>query len=74
MKKGARPMPHATVRTWTDNHMDGIISAVESGEYMGFCTACGEEAYGIEPDAHEYKCPACDARAVYGAEELLLYC
>jgi hypothetical protein len=37
----------------------------------GFCIACGEEAEGCEPDMRRGKCEACDARAVYGAEELL---
>jgi Zn finger protein HypA/HybF involved in hydrogenase expression len=38
----------------------------------GWCISCGEEAYGVEPDAREYKCEACGKRQVYGAEELLL--
>ena len=40
--------------------------------YGGFCTACGAEAYGVEPDAHEYECEECGAMAVYGAGELVL--
>ena len=39
---------------------------------MGFCIACGEDAYGVEPDARRYVCESCDAKAVYGAEELLM--
>ncbi len=39
----------------------------------GFCTACGEEADGCEPDARKYTCEYCDEKAVYGAEELLMY-
>ena len=38
----------------------------------GFCIACGEEADGVEPDAHEYTCDHCNTNNVYGAEELLL--
>lgn len=38
----------------------------------GFCAMCGEEAEGCEPDARRYRCEACGAHAVYGAEELLL--
>src|SRR5262245_35782622 len=38
----------------------------------GFCTACGNEQEGCEPDARDYKCEACGKRAVYGAEELLI--
>ena len=51
---------------------DRIIDAIESGEYMGFCTACGDEAYGVEPDARKYTCEGCGAPQVYGAEELLI--
>lgn len=38
----------------------------------GFCLACGETAYSVEPDARKYKCAACGALKVYGAQELLL--
>lgn len=49
-----------------------IIDAVEADSNLGFCLACGEEAFGVEPDARRYPCVACGQRAVYGAEELLL--
>jgi hypothetical protein len=54
-----------------------ILEAVErsttSLDNPGLCIACGEEVYGIEPDAEGYACEACGAEeAVYGAEELLL--
>ena len=52
--------------------VDRIMAARESGDSMGFCIACGDEAYGVEPDARRYVCESCDAKAVYGAEELLL--
>lgn len=38
----------------------------------GYCMACGETVYGVEPDAHGYDCDGCGAPCVYGAEELLL--
>jgi hypothetical protein len=38
----------------------------------GFCTACGAEAYGVEPDATGYPCEHCGEAAVFGAEELVL--
>lgn len=41
-------------------------------ESEGFCRACGEPAYGVEPDARKYQCESCDAKQVYGIEELLL--
>ena len=52
--------------------MQQIIDAVESGEDMGFCLSCGDEAYGVEPDARKYECESCGKDKVYGAEELLL--
>ena len=52
--------------------IDRILEAVESGEDMGFCLACGDEAYGVEPDARKYECESCGKEKVYGAEELLL--
>lgn len=45
---------------------------VESDNDEGFCLACGEHQYGIEPDTRKGKCDACGAMKVYGAEELLL--
>ena len=53
-----------------------ILEAVERHNHSldnpGFCIACGADAEGVEPDARKYKCKACGARAVYGAEELLM--
>ena len=49
-----------------------IERAVSSGESVGFCLECGDKAYGVEPDAHGYKCESCGAMAVSGAEECLL--
>ena len=51
---------------------DRIIEAIEANESLGFCTACGEDAYGVEPDARKYTCDVCGLQTVYGAEELLL--
>ena len=52
--------------------VDQIMKALESGDQVGFCLACGAEAYGVEPDARKYECEACGAKKVYGAEELLI--
>lgn len=52
--------------------LDAIIAAIEADDYLGFCLACGEEAYGVEPDAREYECESCGERKVYGAAELLI--
>lgn len=53
-----------------------ILEAMERGmttlDNPGFCTACGEEAEGCEPDARRYTCEACGAKAVFGAEWLAM--
>ena len=41
-------------------------------DYSGFCIACGEPAYNVEPDAREYTCESCGAQRVYGAEEIAI--
>ena len=48
------------------------MEAMEADEYIGFCTACGEQADEVEPDAREYECESCGECKVYGAEELVL--
>ena len=50
--------------------VERIMQAIEEDDNMGFCLLCGEKAYGVEPDARRYKCESCDARAVFGAEEI----
>jgi hypothetical protein len=56
---------------------DRIVAAVEGSRTgltdPGFCIACGEEAFGVEPDARGYKCGSCGELKVYGAEELLIH-
>jgi len=53
-----------------------ICDAVERQTFgtdnPGFCTACGEEQEGCEPDARQYICESCGERAVCGAAELLV--
>ena len=53
-----------------------VFEAVEaqhtSLDNPGFCIKCGADAEGCEPDAQRYKCEECGARAVYGAEEILM--
>jgi hypothetical protein len=41
-------------------------------EHFGLCIACGYEHYDCEPDARRYVCEQCDARSVFGIEELLM--
>ena len=49
-----------------------IMEAAEADDNLGFCLACGAEAYGVVPDARKYECEECGAHKVYGAEELVL--
>jgi hypothetical protein len=51
-----------SMETYTDGSENG----------MGICRACGNEAYGVEPDARDYTCEDCGENAVYGLEELLI--
>lgn len=51
--------------------IDRVMEAVEEDDNLGFCLACGEEAYGVEPDARKYECESCGEAKVYGAQELL---
>ena len=53
-------------------NVEQVMTAVESGEYLGICIACGHEQEGVEPDARKYKCESCGQPKVYGAEELML--
>jgi hypothetical protein len=41
-------------------------------EDAGMCLACGEYAYGVEPDARRYTCECCGVKSVYGLEEALV--
>lgn len=56
----------------------GKIVAIECDEdevrdgSLGVCIACGEEAYGVEPDARNYTCESCGKPKVFGLEECLM--
>ena len=52
---------------------DRLLKMLGEDDMRGFCLACGEDADGVEPDAERYKCEACGAKTVYGAEQLLLH-
>jgi predicted RNA-binding Zn-ribbon protein involved in translation (DUF1610 family) len=52
--------------------LDDIIEAVEADDNLGFCTACGEQATNVEPDAENYECESCGENKVFGAEQLLI--
>lgn len=38
--------------------IDAVMAAVEADDNIGFCTGCGAEAHGVEPDARGYPCEA----------------
>jgi hypothetical protein len=52
--------------------MDAAARRLTSLDNPGFCVRCGNEQGGCEPDARGYECESCRAKAVYGAEELLI--
>jgi hypothetical protein len=52
--------------------IDRIIELAEADDNLGLCLACGEEAYGVEPDARKYECESCGEHRVYGAQELVI--
>lgn len=52
--------------------IEQITSALETDHNTGFCAKCGEEHYGLEPDARNQKCESCGEYEVCGAEELLI--
>jgi hypothetical protein len=41
----------------------------ERAEDAGLCLSCGAAAYGVEPDARNYTCEACEEPSVFGIEE-----
>jgi hypothetical protein len=49
------------------------MNAVAADDNLGFCTACGDEHDGLEPDARYRECSSCGERKVFGAEELLFH-
>ena len=57
--------------------VDRVVKAVEEAHQStsnpGFCISCGIDVEGVEPDAQEYTCEACESQSVYGAEELLFH-
>lgn len=52
--------------------LEQVMAAIEADDCLGFCLACGAEAYNVEPDARKYVCESCGKKQVYGAEELLI--
>lgn len=57
--------------------IEEVMAAVEESNIglsnPGFCTACGHQQEGCEPDARNYECESCGERQVFGAMELLMH-
>lgn len=51
---------------------DLLVDAIESLEYLGYCTQCGSEHDRIEPDTSKEKCEECGTPTLYGAEQLII--
>ena len=55
---------------------EAVMAAAEESMFglgnAGFCTACGEERDGCEPDASGYECYECGEMKVEGAAELMV--
>lgn len=52
--------------------MDAIERRETSLDNPGFCSACGEEVSGCEPDAAGYDCESCGAEGTVSAPERIL--
>lgn len=67
---GTRPSLHASITA------ERVCAAVErhmtSLDDPGFCTSCGADAEGVEPDAERVECEQCGNSTIHGAEELML--
>lgn len=51
--------------------MDAIERRNTNLDNPGFCTACGYEQEGCEPDATNYECEECGANKVCAPEVIL---
>ncbi len=51
---------------------EAIFDALKQDNNLGFCTNCGTEHDGCEPDAEDYECDECEKMAVYGLDNILL--
>lgn len=54
-----------------DRLMEAVQREMFGTENPGFCTACGEEQEGCEPDARNYECDNCGAHKVSSPHVLL---
>lgn len=72
-ENAAKPKPEPVKKpTVTAEGQTIDLQDLEDEGADGACLACGEYAYGIEPDAHDYECESCGRAKVMGAENILL--
>ena len=66
----------ADKKQWEQNPVvpdfEWVEDAMHSDDSLGWCIACGSEAYGVEPDAERYCCEECGEHAVFGAGDMVL--
>jgi hypothetical protein len=69
----AKPKPEPIRKpTVTAEGKEIDLEDLEAEGADGACLACGEYAYGVEPDATGYTCESCGAKQVMGAENILI--
>ena len=52
--------------------LDAVERRMTTLDDPGFCTECGSEQGGCEPDANGIQCEACGSFSVRGADDLLM--
>ena len=60
------------MRTRPSIDVEELMALADAGESVGACKACGQIAHGVEPDAEGYRCEACGAFEVSGADLIVL--
>ena len=50
------------------------VEQIQAADFdqAGFCIACGDEAYNVEPDTKNRLCESCGERQVFGTEEIAI--
>lgn len=65
-------MPKAHPSITAERVMEAVERSNTTLDNPGFCTHCGEEQDGCEPDMRKGECEHCGEPGVYGAAELLM--
>jgi len=74
-KAKAEPTPPVTQpATVTPKRWTFTLAEIEEAaeDSCGFCLACGAINSCCEPDARRYPCESCEAKRVYGTDELAM--